>query len=105
MQTQEYSHHKGLLNEIIIDEIQGHDIRTRCQPKFELNEPDISTYSKFEKMYQSQHMIHQLADEKNDILYVCHVFFERRSHRNTTKNYSSLQEQTLLSNRSYSRML
>ena len=28
-----------------------------------------------------------------------------KSHRNTTKNYSSLQKQTLLSNRSYSRML
>ena len=56
-----------VLNEIIMDEIRGHDIRTRCHPKFELNESDISTYSKFEKMYQSQHMIHQLADEKNDI--------------------------------------
>ena len=66
LQTQEYSYYKGLLNEIIMDEIRGHDIWTRCKPKFKLNEPDISTYSNFEKRYQSKHIIHQLKDEKND---------------------------------------
>ena len=36
---------------------RGHEIRTRGQPKYEINEPNISLYSTFEKRYQSENVI------------------------------------------------
>ena len=65
--SEEYSHYKRRLDELIHDEIRGHQVRTRGQPKYELNEPDISTYSKFEKRYQAGSMIHQLEDDNGQI--------------------------------------
>ena len=62
-----YSYYKQRLDEIFRDEINGHHIRTKGQPTYELNEPDISTYSKFEKRYQAKSVIHQLADDKGNI--------------------------------------
>ena len=61
-QLGEYSYYKRRLDELIQDQIRGHEIRTKGQPKYELNEPNISTYSKFEKRYQSRSVIYQLAD-------------------------------------------
>ena len=62
-----YTHYKQRLDDILQDEIRGHQIRTKGQPTYELNEPDISTYSKFEKRYQANSVIHQLADENGTI--------------------------------------
>ena len=67
VQMEQYAHYKSQLNEILENDIRGHDIRTRCQPSFEINEPDISMYSKFEKRYQKKQMIYQLADENDKI--------------------------------------
>ena len=55
------------MDELLLDEIRGHEIRTKGQPKYELNEPDISAYSGFEKRYQSRGVIYQLADENDKI--------------------------------------
>ena len=62
-----YTHYKQRLNDILQDEIRGHQIRTKGQPTYELNEPDISTYSNFEKRYQANSVIHQLVDENGKI--------------------------------------
>ena len=55
------------MNDLLRGEVRGHEIRTKGQPQYELNEPDISTYSKFEKRYQAQSVIYQLANEKGEI--------------------------------------
>ena len=49
------------------DEIRGHKIRTKGLRKYELNQPGISTYSTFEKRFQSNRVIDQLADEKDQV--------------------------------------
>ena len=64
----DYKYYKNRLDDLLQDEIRGHEIRTRGLPKYELNEPDITTYSTFEKRFQSSGVIHQLADEKEQIL-------------------------------------
>ena len=46
-QTLKYKYCKNRLDDILQDEIRGHEIRTKGLPKYELNEPDISTYSTF----------------------------------------------------------
>ena len=66
-QTLEYNYYKNRLDDILQDEIRGHEIRTKGLPKYELNEPDISTYSSFEKRYQSNGVTHQLEDENGQI--------------------------------------
>ena len=66
-QTIEYKYYKNRLDDILQDEIRGHEIRTKGLPKYELNEPDISIYSSFEKRYQSNGVTHQLADENGQI--------------------------------------
>ena len=66
-QLSSYTYYKRRLEEILQDEIRGHQIRTKGQPTYELNEPDISTYSKFEKRYQAKSVIYQLADEDGKI--------------------------------------
>ena len=60
-------YYKQRLDDILQDQIKGHQIRTKGQPTYELNEPDISTYSKFEKRYQAQSAIYQLADDNEKI--------------------------------------
>ena len=62
-----YRYYKSRLNDLLRGEIRGHEIRTKGQPQYELNEPDISTYSKFEKRYQAQSVIYQLANDKGEI--------------------------------------
>ena len=67
IQNKTYLHYKARLNELLRVEIRGHEIRTKGQPKYEINEPDINMYSIFEKRYQSQNVIYQLADEEGHI--------------------------------------
>ena len=55
------------MSDILSEEIHGHQIRTKGQPKYELNKSDISTYSKFEKRYQASSVTRQLADENGEI--------------------------------------
>ena len=63
-ERKDYTYHKIQLNNILEEEIKGHQIRTRGLPKYEINEPDISTYSNFEKIYKAKNIIYQLKDEK-----------------------------------------
>ena len=65
-QKADYVYYKNKLRTIIEDEIRGHEIRTRGQPKYEINEPNISMYSGFEKRYQAKNVIYQLVDEKGN---------------------------------------
>lgn len=66
-QKADYDYYKSQLGVIIEDEIRGHEIRTRGLPKYEINEPNISMYSGFEKRYQSKNVIYQLADDEGKI--------------------------------------
>ena len=66
-QKQNYDHYKRRLDDMNFEEIRGHEITTRGQPKYEINEPDISTYSNFERRFKSQNTIHQLSDEQDAI--------------------------------------
>ena len=94
-QALQYKYYKSRLDDIIQYEIKGHEIRTKGLPKYELNEPDISTYSKFEKRFQSKGVIHQLADEKGKIHSDTHSLLKtteeyytklfQKSRTNTTK--------------------
>ena len=66
-QKADYKYYKTKLGVIIEEEIRGHEIRTRGQPKYEINEPNISMYSGFEKRYQAKNVIYQLADDQGNI--------------------------------------
>ena len=66
-QNNSYLHYKTRLNDLLKDEIRGHEVRTKGQPKYEINEPDISMYSQFEKRYQSKNVIYQLLDENEEL--------------------------------------
>ena len=66
-QRNNYEHYKTQLNSVLEEEIRGHEIRTRGLPKYEINEPDISTYSNFEKRYQAKNVIYQLQDTEGQI--------------------------------------
>ena len=67
-QKKEYLYCKDKYKEIIYKEIQGHQIRTRGHPRYEINEPDIDFYTKLEKRYQNKNIIMELKDE-NDIIH------------------------------------
>ena len=66
-ETHKYNHYKNCINEILMEEIRGHEIRTKGQPKYEINEPDISMYSKFEKRYQAKSVIYELSDDTGQV--------------------------------------
>ena len=51
-QFKDYTYCKKRYDDISQDKIRGHEIRTNAQLKYELNEPNIDTYSKFKKRYQ-----------------------------------------------------
>ena len=79
-----YTHYKQSLNDTLQDEIRGHQIRTKGQPTYELNEPDISTYSNFEKRCQASTVIYQLADENcmiheddKSLLYIAEKYYTK----------------------------
>ena len=67
IQKQEYLHLKQRYKEIIDKEIEGHQIRTRGHPRYEMNEPDIDFYAKLEKRSQQKNIINELQDENGDI--------------------------------------
>ena len=67
MQKEQYLYYKEKYKEIIEKEIQGHQIRTRGHPTYELNEPDINFYSKLEKRSAQRNIITELEDENEQI--------------------------------------
>ena len=60
-------YYKEKYKEIIENEIQGHQIRTRGYPTYELNEPDIHFYSKLEKRSAQRNTITELEDKTGKI--------------------------------------
>ena len=103
-QIKTHTYYQNRLSDILCEEIKGHQIRTKGQPNYELNEPDISTYSKFEKRYQASSVIRQLADENGEIhtenitlLDITEKYYTKlftSSHTNTLKQKKLLQNIT-----------
>ena len=67
-QKERYLYFKKKHKEIIDTEIQGHQIRTRGNPIYEINEPDIEFYAKLEKKSAQKCLITELQDEDGQIL-------------------------------------
>ena len=67
-QKERYLYFKKKHKEIIDTEIQGHQIRTRGNPTYEINEPDIEFYAKLEKKSAQKCLITELQDEDGQIL-------------------------------------
>ncbi len=81
-QKEEYIYFKRKYDDIVKDEIRGHDIRTRGHPRYEINEPDIDFYSKLEKRYQGRNVISELQDDtgtlksdNEDLLNISHKYY------------------------------
>ena len=58
-----YIYYKEKFKQITEDEIEGYRVRTRGQPTYEINEPDISFFARLEKKSQARNSILQLKDE------------------------------------------
>ena len=67
VQRELYTYYKERYTVIIDKEIQGHQIRTRGHPTYEINEPDIDFYAKLEKRYQNKNVITELQDQNGKI--------------------------------------
>ena len=93
-----YSYYKQRLDDIFRDEINGHHIRTKGQPTYELNKPDISTYSKFEKRHQAKNVIYQLADDKGNI-HSDNETLLKISEQSYTKLFTSTKTSSHIQNR------
>ena len=101
-QKEDFSSYKNKYKEIVNKEIQGHEIRTKGYPRYELNEPDIDFYSKLEKRSQSKNVITQLQDEhgkmktqKDDLLDITKTFYKKLY---TPSKTNLLKQQQLLKN-------
>ena len=78
----EYEYFSTTLNSWHISQIEGHQIRTKTQPKFEYGEPEISFFADLEKKYAAKKSIQQLKDGKgeakhdtDDILQISSQFY------------------------------
>ena len=67
-QKHNYAYLKNKYDEIIKHEIKGHQIRTKGQPSFEINEPNIEYYFKLEQRSRQKGVISHLQDEKGKVL-------------------------------------
>ena len=63
-QKQDLAYLKAKYDEIIEEEIKGHQIRTKGQPSFEINEPNIEYYYKLEQRSRQKNIITHLQDDK-----------------------------------------
>ena len=66
-QKERYLYFKKKHEDVIDTEIQGHQIRTRGHPIYEINEPDIEFYAKLEKRSAQKGLILELQDEDGQI--------------------------------------
>ena len=62
-QKERYLYYKQQHKDIVYREIQGHQIRTKGHPTYEINEPDIEFYAKLEKRSVQRNMITELQDK------------------------------------------
>ena len=67
-QKQDLAYLKAKYDEIIDQEIKGHQIRTKGQPTFEINEPNIEYYFKLEQRSRQKGVITHLQDENGKII-------------------------------------
>lgn len=66
-QKESFLYYQEKYKDIIYKEIQGHQIRTHGNPRFEINEPDIDFYTKLEKRSRDGNIINELQDEDGNI--------------------------------------
>ena len=66
-QKERYLYFKKKHKDITETEIQGHQIRTRGHPRYEINEPNIDFYAKLEKRSAKKSIITELQDENGQI--------------------------------------
>ena len=97
-----YLHYKARYKEIVDQEIQGHIIRTRGQPRYEINEPNIDFFSKLEKRFQNKNVICQLQDtdgtiksETEDLIRITHDYYTKLYAPTRT---NQIKQQQLLKN-------
>ena len=62
-----YKHLKARFKDVQEKEVQGHQIKTRGLPKYEIKEPDIQFYAKLEKRSYQRSVIGQLEDQNGKI--------------------------------------
>ena len=93
---------KDKYKEITLKEIQGHQIRTRGHPRYEINEPDIDFYTKLEKRCQKKNIIMELQDENKNLqtdneklLEITERYYKKLY---TPSNTDKLKQQQLLKN-------
>ena len=97
-----YLHYRARYKEIVDQEIQGHVIRTRGQPRYEINEPNIDFFSKLEKRFQNKNVICQLQDtdgtmksETDDLIRITHDYYKKLY---TPTRTNQIKQQQLLRN-------
>ena len=114
-QKEEYIYIKRKNDNIIQEEIRGHQIRTRGHPRYEINEPDIDFYSRLEKRYRGKNIISELQDgnghmktDNADLLDIARIYYtdlytpsrvdrvkQRRLFSNITKRISAADRRLL----------
>ena len=101
-QKSDYLYCKDKYKEITLNEIHGHQIRTRGHPRYEINEPDIDFYTKLEKRYQNKNIIMELQDENKNmqtenekLLEITEKYYKKLY---ATSNTDKLKQQKLLKN-------
>ena len=101
-QKEQYHLFKQRFKQITEDEIEGHLIRTRGHPRYEINEPDIDFYAKLEKRSQKKNIISELED-KNGCIYseneeMIKIAEEYYTQLYTPAQIDSIKQQQLLKN-------
>ena len=66
-QKKDLAYYKSKYNQIMTEEIRGHQIRTRGNPDYEMNEPNIAFYAKLEKRSQTRNTINELQDQDGSL--------------------------------------
>ena len=101
-QKKNLAYYKSKFNQITTEEIRGHQIRTRGNPDYEMNEPNIAFYAKLEKKSQTRNTINELQDEngsiktKNeDLLSIAEKYYRKLF---TPSNTDKLRQTQLLRN-------
>ena len=66
-QKKDLAYFKSKYSQIVTEEIHGHQVRTRGNPDYEMNEPNIAFYAKLEKRSQERNTINELQDEDGSL--------------------------------------
>ena len=65
-QATDYEYLKTVYTDLLKQETEGHWIRTRFNPRYEINEPDIDFLSKLERRSAQKSIISELVDDEGN---------------------------------------